>query len=594
MNEVLVAFSLAVMLWFPAQAQNNPLPDWTQAGYRGTGFLPTNENLTDDDLCIVTPDELAEQFGVIPDDGVGDSASLQNAIDDIREHCAGDYNQMALIELPIGILNISTEIHVDISFLIIRGQGAALTHFIFEPGEDTIYDGIPDFDLSAMEGIGTANGGWIWPGRGAFRVQTRAVHEDYQEDYETSPANRRDFFEGSVNFHWKTGIAVAENGQQGDRTITLRSTDTVSVGDTVWVGAPNTAKMYTEQGVDPDDWIWSEYMRQQMFTVMAIEGDTITLDKPLEFDLPRDSTADGSEPINGEVREAKVIPLKVVEGVGFENFSLTQVLPGHDASEAAFNYTNIDPLRAMHGFVFKWAINSYVRGVGTEMTGSHAVVTEMARHIQIQDSVFTGAWNKGAGGNGYFRLSKVWDSLVQHNTLRGLRHLAVLWSASGNVIQDNNIDADLNLHGGWERYNLFQNNYVRVPFEHRNCSPNCQPADETWYPIWWGAGAHAGEWAGATGPQNVFYNNILQKQMTSGGYEDFAPYGISLGTIFMFGWDSDTPAGSYWAHLATDGVPIESWTGYEQIAYYEAPNTGVNARCRSRADSLVTADAICW
>jgi hypothetical protein len=586
MNKLLIA---ALLFIFPAQAQNNSLPDWTQAGYRGTGLLPTDVDLTDDDLCLVTPQELIEHFGVIPDDAIDDSAYLQDAIDDIRDHCAGDYDRMALIELPIGTLNISTEIHVDASFLIIRGQGAALTQFVFEPDNDTIYDGIPDFDLTAMEGIGTANGGWIWPGRGAFRVQTRAIHEDYQQDYEDSPANRRDFFEGSVNFHWKTGIPVAENSQQGDSTITVESTGTLQVGETVWVGAPNTAKMYIAQGVDPDDWSWSEYMRQQMFTVIAIDGNTITLDKPLEFDLPRDSTADGSEPIDGEVREAKVIPLTVVEGVGFENFSLTQVLPGHDADEATLNYTNLDPLRAMHGFVFKWAINSYMRGVGTAMTGSHAVVTEMARHIQIQDNAFTGSWNKGAGGNGYFRLSKVWDSRVQHNTLNGLRHLAVLWSASGNVIQGNVIDADLNLHGGWERYNLFQNNVVRVPFEHRNCNPNCQPNDETWYPIWWGAGAHAGDWAGASGPQNVFYDNTLQKQVTrSGSYIDFAPYGTSYGTVFMFGWD-----GTQWAHLQIDGVPIDSWIGHEQDDYTAAPNAGIDARCSSQAESLVGGDITC-
>ena len=570
---------LGILLILSMQVSSSVLPDWTQAGYRGTGNLPTEQAITTAPDCLITPQELADTYGVIADDQVDDSAGLQGAIDTIRDQCEGDYEKLSLIQLPSGTLNTSTEIHIDASFLIVRGDD---TRIMFEPDSNTIYDGVPeDFDLGAMEDVGTANGGWIWPGRGAFRIQTRAVHPDYAEDYADAAPNRRDFYEGSVNFHWKSGIVVTEDSAQGDLTITLESTDAIQVGDTIWVGAPNTTLMYTTQGVDPDDWTSTEYMRQQMFTIVAINGDTITLDKPLEFDLPHDSTADGSQPIDGNVRDAKVIPLTIIEGVGIENIELTQVLPGYTPQDAAFNYTNLDRSRAMNGFVFKWAINSYLRNVHTVMTGSHAVVTEMVRHFQVEDSTFEGAWNKGEGGTGYFRLSKAWDSLIQRNTLRGLRHLAVQWSASHNVIQYNDLDADLNLHGGWERYNLFQYNTVRVPYEHRNCSPNCAPDDETWYPIWWGTGLHAGGWAGASGAQNVFYANVLQKQTTpNGDYEDFVPYSTQTNTVFMFGWN-----GSAWTHLSIDGSAIETWTGHETVDYTDA---GVYALCIEPVESLVT------
>jgi len=575
-------------------AQADTLPDWSSAGYLGAGVLPISGDITDDAACVITPDELAATYGVTPDDADDDSAGLQAAIDHVRDRCAGDYTSLSLIELPSGTLHTTTEIHVDASFLIIRGQGSAATRIIFEAGDDTVYDDIPDFDLSAMEGPGSANGGWIWPGRGAFRVQTRSVDPDYQEDYENAPANRADFFEGSVNFHWKTGLVVVENSAAGDTTIVLENADALQVGDSVWLGVPNTANMYAEQHVDPDDWSATEFMRQQIFTVVGVRGGAITIDRPLEFDLPHDSTADGSEPIDGQVRDAKVVPLTVVAGVGLENFTLTQVLPGQTPDEAVFNYTNLDPSRAMNGIVFKWAVNSYVRGVHTHMTGSHAVVTEMVRNIQIESNTFEGAWNKGAGGTGYVRISKAWDSLIRDNTLRGMRHLALQWSASHNVVQGNDLDADINLHGGWERYNLIENNIVRVPYEHRNCSPDCAPGDETWYPIWWGAGAHAGDWSGATGPRNVFFNNSLQKQTEPGGsFVDYAPYGSSPGIVFMFGWDRETPEGSHWAHLAIDGTPIDTWTGNEEAAYFTAPHTGVNAQCSSTATSLVDATQTC-
>ena len=580
-----------------ATAQTGTLPDWNNVGYRGSGSLPGSSDITGNSACIITASELASTYNVTAGDGQDDSAGLQNAIDYVRQNCAGDYDNLSLIELPAGVVNISTEIHVDASFLILRGQGSTgsgRTEIIFEPGSDTVYDGISDFDLGDMTGPGSSNGGWIWPGRGAFRVQTRAVHSSYNSDYQSAAANRKDFFEGSVNFHWKGGIVVTQNASAGDTTLTVQSTSGIQAGRPLWVGAPNTEKMYQEQGVDSSDWRWFEYMRQQIFTVTAVSGSTITLDRPLEFDVPRDSTADGSSAIDGKVRDAKVIPLQVVEGVGFEDFYLTQLVPGHNPSQAAFNYNNIDHYRAMHGLVFKWVDNGYVDNVRTYMTGSHAIVTEMSRHIQIQNSYLDGAWNKGKGGNGYFRFSKSWFGLVQNNTLRGLRHLAVQWSSSHNVIQNNDIDGDLNLHGGWERYNLFQNNTVRVPYEHRDCNPNCSPGAETWYPIWWGAGQHAGGWSGATGPQNIFYNNTLEKQLTSGGaYSTYTPYGNSTGTVFMFGWDRNTAAGSEWEHLAINGTDISTWTSNETVAYTTGSNAGVNAQCTSGASSLIGATLTC-
>jgi len=584
------------LLNMPGSSQGNILPSWNDAGYRGTGNLPSSTDITTNANCIITPSELASTYGVNPNDGVDDSLGLQNAIDTVRANCAGNYNNLSLIELPAGTINTSTEIHIDASFLIIRGQGSqgsGRTAIIFEPGSDTVYDGISDFDLGDMTAAGSANGGWIWPGRGAFRVQTRAVDSDYLSDYNSAPANRKDFFEGSVNFHWKGGIVVTQNAAMGDTSLVVDTTTGIAVGRPLWVGAPNTEKMYQQQGVDSSDWRWFEYMRQQIFTVTAINGNTVTLDKPLEFDVPRDSTADGSSAIDGRVRDAKVIPLDVVEGVGLEGFYLTQVVPGHTPAEATYNYNNVDHTRAMHGIVFRWVDNAFVNDVHTYMTGSHAIVTEMARHIQIQNTYLDGSWNKGKGGNGYFRLSKAWNSLVQNNTLRNLRHLAVQWSASNNIIQNNDITADLNLHGGWERYNLFQNNIVRVPYEHRDCNPNCSPGAETWYPIWWAAGQHAGGWSGASGPQNVFYNNTLGKQLTSGGnYTTYTLYGMP-GTVYMLGWDRDIAGGSYWVHLSENGTKISTWTGRETTDFSTNPNTGVNDQCASSASSLVGASLTC-
>jgi hypothetical protein len=580
---------------FAIPAQANFLPDWSKAGYREGLPLPATSEITTNTNCVITSAELGQQFAVYANDNVDDSQGLQQAIDFIRTNCSGNYNNLSLIELPSGSVNISKEIHVDANFLVIRGKGSdpassSATKVIFNPDSNTRYDSIIDFDLAGMTDAGGGNGGWIWPGRGAFRVQTRAVHSSYATAYANAAENRKDIYEGTVNVHWKHQN-VTQNASQGDTQIKINSVTGFSAGKYAWVGAANTNKMYVQQGVLAADRL-NMHMRQQIFKIVAVNATTktITIDKPLEFDLPMNSTADGSAPISGTYN-SRVAVLTMVEGVGFENFYLTQVAPGNlTAANALNNYNNLDYNGAINGLVFKWALNSYARNVRTYMTGSHPIVTEMAKNLQFENNYLEGSWNKGKGGNGYFRNSKLWDSTIKNNTLRSLRHLTLQWSASGNVVTGNNIDADINLHGGWERYNLIENNTANISFYHRDCNPNCVVGDNsgTWYPIWWAAGEHAGGWAGATGPQNVFFRNTLKKQLTAGAaLTTYAPYGANNNTIYQFGWNRATTAGSSWEHLALNAVPLITWTNQETKNYSVSPNTGVNANCSYAGTSLL-------
>ena len=301
------------------------------------------------------------------------------------------------------------------------------------------------------------------------------------------------------------------------------------VGGLVNIRAANSLKFYAQQDIQPTDGtLQNIHMRQQIFTVTA--GDTanrtLTLNKPLEYDVPVTSVSDGSAPIDGAAYDSKAAPIvDPVVGVGFEDFSLTQDIPGLDPADAVHNYGNMSPADEMHGIVFKWAADSWVRGIRTETTGSHPIVTEEAYHLQIVDNQLDGSWNKGKGGNGYFRGSRVWGSLYAGNTSRNLRHFTFQWSASGNVVIGNDFDSDVNLHGGWERNNLIEPNAVAVPYEHRsaNCRANCgeegggTPDASTWFPIWWAAGKKAVKWSGSSRPRNVFFNNSMSKQLNSVG-----------------------------------------------------------------------------
>jgi chitodextrinase len=446
---------------------------------------------------------------------------------------------------------------------------------------------------------GDGKGGWLWPGRGLFRVQSRAVHPSYASSYSSAPANRKDIFEGTVNVHWKSGVKLrpkpgetAYSARAGDRVVHLASNaamTNLTAGSFVNIRAANSVKFYEQQQATGTGFpMLNMHMRAQIFTIASVDiaNRTITVDKPLEYDVPVTSTSDGSAPIGGAVYDSKAAPLvDPVVGVGFEDFTFTQAMPGLDPAAATHNYGNMAPAAEMHGIVFKWAANSWVRGIRTELTGSHPIVTEEAKNLQIVDNELDGSWNKGKGGNGYFRGSRVWDSIYAGNTSRNLRHFTFQWSASGNVVIGNDFDSDLNLHGGWERNNLFELNTVRVPYAHRSgsCTANCGeeggggPDDSNWFPIWWGAGRKAVKWSGSSGPRNVFFNNTMTKQLATGG--PFTDFYADHRRIYQFGWN-----GTGFQHLDVGGMPIADWARNEQRDY--TGGHGVDAAKTDAAASL--------
>jgi hypothetical protein len=209
------------------------LPDWSKAGYRDGSGLPTSGDMTTDAKCVITAGELANEYGVAPDDGKDDSAGLQRAVDAIKRSCSpqASYERLSLLSLPAGEIDVSRQLAVDADYLVIRGAGADPskgTRLVFRPDANTRYDALTkdgsDWDEDGMK-YKSGKGGWIWPGRGLFRVQSREVDESYREDYESAPPNRKDIFEGTVNMHWKSGAELAEKA--GDPGFAARTGDTV-------------------------------------------------------------------------------------------------------------------------------------------------------------------------------------------------------------------------------------------------------------------------------------------------------------------------------------------------------------------------------
>lgn len=587
------------------------LPDWSKAGYRGGQPLPDTSKAT----MIVD----ATKFGVTGGDATDDTKGLQAAIDSLPA-TGRDYDHFAVIDLPAGEIRLSEQIAVDKSFVVIRGKGqdesgAKSTKIVVRPSTNFRWDQLENTDVmgnatASMTGDqpgldliaqGSGKGGWLWPGRGAFRVQTRAVHMAYQSEYAAAPMNRKDIFEGTVNVHWKVGVKVSQTApvaaKMGDTKIPVEAVTGLVAGQQCAVLAANSVNMYKATGVAmPDFHTGVPFNRMQVFTVVSVDaaGKSVTIDKPLEFDLPANDRSDGSPALSDAEIFSKVVPLTMVEGVGFEDFFITYDLNGLPPLSGAplaitremakNNYGNLAPEYALHGIIFKWALSSWVRRVHFDMIGSHPIVTEVARWLEVEDNHFSGSWNKGKGGNGYLRGSRVWDSLYQRNELRELRHMTFQWSSSGNVARNNDLDCDLNFHGGWERNNLVQGNTSKVPYEHQpgRCTAHCGAeggAVDTgnWYNIWWGAGQKAQKWSGASGPRNVLIGNKMTKQIQQGG--PYLPYGMYDSTmcpnrVIQIGWDRDK--GGY-QHLAKGTSLILDWSMNETTDFSMAPNLGVDA-----------------
>ncbi|MGR5001993.1 right-handed parallel beta-helix repeat-containing protein [Vibrio celticus] len=523
-------------------------------GFNEGGNLPTQFNR------IIN----AEEHGVVADDGLDDSMALQ-AIIDTEISISNSPDNLTLIQLPAGEINIGNEIHIDRSGVVISGMGSDP-----ESGTKIVVtswspygvsdDNAPDFDKK------------YWPGFGVFRVETRKKHENEQS------------YEGSINYHWKHSIEFSEVARTGDTTVSLekRKGAEFSVGDLIYIGAAND-KAFLDKGQVPQSrrsasHMSTGHMRTQIFKVIKVDPSTdkVTLDRPLEFDIPLS---------NESGYNSRAMPVTAVESFGLQNFYMTLDPEGTNCEGynqwkysdsnpkgVRYRYENVCSQDAIHGVIMKWAYNGWVDNLNIEMIGSHPIVTEFAKDVTISNNQINGSWNKGAGGNGYLRGSKLYDSLIKDNVIEGIRHLALQWSATGNIVEGNILNADLNLHGGWERNNLIRNNTVEVPFEHRSWANGAPEIGSTWQPIWVGSGDHASKWSGPTGPNNVFVNNSFKKALIEGSAISKWSMFTSPGVEYALGWD-----GEGYKHLNVDGDAIPTWNqSLAEAVYAQIPNSGVS------------------
>ena len=258
--------------------------------------------------------------------------------------------------------------------------------------------------------------------------------------------------------------------QKSSNRIEVSDVSQFKVGDIGEIQQDNDPQlMYTQSSWNTS---WAQYAVGQFFRIVAIEGNTLVIDPPLNITFRAD--------LNPQVRRNNLI-----SNVGFEDFYIERVDNGDGNT-----------------FYFKNAANCWIRRVESSNTVKAHCSATSCLNLEIRECYFHHSHRYDGGGHGYgVELGfHVTNCLVENNIFKHLRHsMMVHIGANGNVFGYNySIEpyqdeapgvwtpCDISIHGHYPFMNLFEGNIV-------------QEIDCTDY---WGP----------AGPGNTFFRNRVEQE----------------------------------------------------------------------------------
>jgi hypothetical protein len=131
---------------------------------------------------------------------------------------------------------------------------------------------------------------------------------------------------------------------------------------------------------------------------------------------------------------------------------------------------HVDDPRATDLFVttiwFENARNCMASRCNILQAGNDPIRIQNSQHITCCHNLVDRAFNKAAGGAGYYNIMESSDCLIYKETVRRIRHLSIHYGSSYNVIFDCDLQADVNFHNGDKGHNLIENNRIFIPNWH--------------------------------------------------------------------------------------------------------------------------------
>lgn len=188
-----------------------------------------------------------------------------------------------------------------------------------------------------------------------------------------------------------------------------------------------------------DSRVWRErypYLRWTMARVVAREGHRLLLDRPVGRDMPETT---------------RLCPVDAVEDVRVSDLTVAY---RPDAPADPDSYANDAPNRMVDGVRILAAADVRLERVRIVNAGRHPLQLDETLDTVVADVALCGALNKGRGGTGYLRLARTRGAWLERVRVRGLRHVAIQWSAHRNRLVGLDSDTGVDFHGGWTRDNL--------------------------------------------------------------------------------------------------------------------------------------------
>lgn len=228
------------------------------------------------------------------------------------------------------------------------------------------------------------------------------------------------------------GLAAATGPD--DRFLRLDGGRALAAADFVLLRAANDAAFLRQLGAET----WGRqypYLRQTLAGVAAVGDGFVALEHPVGLVFPRG---------------AELCPIDLRRGVAIRDLTIHYDLG--QAPDPA-DYENRQPDHRVDGLAVIGAAYPSVEDVEIRTSGRHAVNLDGVLAPRLSRVTATGAYNKGEGGNGYFRVARTYFATIEDLRLEGLRHLTIQWSSHHNVITGLDSDADVNFHGGFSHHN---------------------------------------------------------------------------------------------------------------------------------------------
>ncbi|MEM7327586.1 MAG: hypothetical protein AAF437_02530 [Pseudomonadota bacterium] len=448
------------------------LPDFSYAGYEfGLGTIPIARGET----------LAASEFGVVPDDGLDDSAAMLQAL-----AAAHQVSGPVTLQLPSGRIEISEILPITRSDFILRGTGAGLggteLHFprpLQDVDKSARLDELrtylrkyekrqrePGRNIDQLFSEYSWTGGFLW----IQKPQTRAA--SYLEEYDPPIQKLVDIKSGTRGSHF---VKV-------DQTEALRPGDALQIhwfnrgGDT----GPLLQEMYgeTELAIGSHHWSFPDRpLVRQTTRIISVKGQMVEIGDPLLHNISDQIPAQFSR-------------WDHLEQVGLEDFSIS--FPDSP-------YFGHHMERGYNGIYVTSLIDGWVRDVQVKNADS-GILTYNSANLTIENIRSVGdrpahyAVHLGNVHNVLVRNLRVENPVIHSLTFNTQSTKSVYNNAT--VLNASVLDQ----HAGANHQNLFDNVTLHVRAKRQNGRP--------FYPVWDGSGA--GYWQPGHGRFNTTWNlNVI-------------------------------------------------------------------------------------